>query len=132
MFFRRNNPVNLSQDAGLWCQHEKQLKIKVLRQFWDERVVKYNKQSVDQFKNWLIATHFPRDPSWQEKIDHIFSSAVSQTIQFDDFYVALENIPFAYFEGTAEIENLPVVSELILPEYSPVVSGDDIAKLFTL
>lgn len=129
MFFSRGGSLNLNQDGDLWFKHEKLLKHKVLRQFWDERIVKYNKQSVNQFKNWLITFHFPPDLSWQERIDQIFTLAGSNAIQFDEFYAALENIPFAYFEGMAEIENLPIVSEVNLPEYESVVSNDDIENL---
>lgn len=76
-----------------WWDGELAKKRELLQLFWQGHVVKLNQKSIGDFKQFILDCHFPKVPSWKEQIDKLFSSAVSLTISFEDFFNTLKYLP---------------------------------------
>lgn len=107
MRYRLFRPVPISTTS--WWQNELVEKKAMLELFWKERVVKLNQESVDGFKNALIAYCAPDDAT-RAKFEKLFSDAAALEIGFPQFFEMLKYIPMIHIRGMAEYEKLPIES----------------------
>jgi len=89
-----------------WIQEEFLKKHQILRAFWKNRIIKYNKQSIDHFTSMLINNRFPKDSTWELRMNQLFQNAVSQKINFYLFFYALKDEPLVLFNEMNHIEKL--------------------------
>ncbi|MBX3708783.1 MAG: serine hydrolase [Gammaproteobacteria bacterium] len=101
-----------------WWEQELREKREILENFWWERIIKLNQNSVDEFKKHVINTHFPKSSEWEKKIDKLFSDAIARKIDFDDFFAELKYLPMIHIRGMANFEKIPIphASEAIEPK----------------
>ena len=89
-----------------WWEKELAEKRIILKAFWNERIIKLHQKSVDEFKEYLIQCHFPRSAEWQQKIEHLFTDALSGEIDFEDFFNTLKYWPLVSIRSLANFEQL--------------------------
>lgn len=89
----KKNIINSDINQQNWWQEERVEKHKILEAFWNERIIKYHKKSVDEFKDFIISGHFPKDPIWQNKIEKLFQDAITRQIKFKLFFDTLIELP---------------------------------------
>ena len=89
-----------------WLQEEMVEKHKLLEAFWQERIVKYKKESVVDFKNSILNRQFPDDILSKEKIEQLFQDAIDKKIEFNIFYETLQDQPLVLIRQMNEIEKL--------------------------
>jgi CubicO group peptidase (beta-lactamase class C family) len=76
-----------------WLHEESVEKYKIIKAFWDMRIVKYNKKSVDEFKDFIINGNFQKNLVSKDKIETLFQDAVDQKISFETFFSVLKSLP---------------------------------------
>ena len=69
------------EKALSWAEQEQQDLLKILEAFWDERIIKYNKMSVDLFKGDIQL----KNPDQQEQIEKLFADPIHHKIDFETF-----------------------------------------------
>lgn len=89
-----------------WFNEELSEKQKILEAFWQKRIMLYNQKSVDDFKATIIVNHFPKDSSWEMKIEKLFEDAVAKRINFNLFFDGLKDQPFLIIEIMNTVEKL--------------------------
>jgi CubicO group peptidase (beta-lactamase class C family) len=87
------NLINPNTNQQNWWKEELIEKHKILEAFWNDRIIKYNKKSVDEFKDFIINGHYPQDLIWQKKIEKLFQDAITQQIKFEQFFDMLKELP---------------------------------------
>lgn len=112
-----------------WWERELAEKREILTEFWNERIIKLNQKSVDGFKSFVINTHFPRDSAWQEKMDALFSDAVSGGIGLDTFFNALKYLPLTHIRGMGNAENLVKSAPVERKDVKPDVELKDLVNI---
>lgn len=110
-----------------WLQDDLTEKNKILQVFWQERIIKYNKKSVDDFKNLIIKKHFPDDSIWQDKIERLFDDAIIKKIEYDTFFTELQDQPLVLFKYMNELEQL--VPEDQFEDIKPDIKLTDIQDI---
>lgn len=129
--FDRQSLHQITPNVGTWLQHEFNTKFAILKAFWDRRIVKYNKNSVDQFKCRIMTSIYPVTEQWEQSIQKLFSDAISNTISFQDFYDAIKFCPLSDFTGLNDVEGLLNINNGQHSSELPVISDEDITALQT-
>ncbi len=119
-------PIVKSQ-ASTWQQEEYVEKEKILNAFWQERIIQYNKGSVDGFKNVIINTNYPKDLEWENKIEILFQDAINQKITFNLFFDTLKNISLSYIRSMNHVENLLPNDEF--KDIEPNINNSDLSEI---
>jgi hypothetical protein len=115
------------QIESTWQQQELVEKEKILKAFWQERIIKYTKKSVDSFKDFIINTNYPKDLEWENKIEILFQDAVNQKITFDLFFDTLKNIPLSYIRAMNHVEKL--IPNEQFEDIEPNINGTDLFNI---
>jgi CubicO group peptidase (beta-lactamase class C family) len=89
-----------------WWDDELKEKREILESFWNERITKLNQNSVNEFKRCIINISFPSNAATEEKIDKLFSAAISNKINFDTFFDELKYLPLLVIRGVGLFEKL--------------------------
>lgn len=125
--------ISLEPKSESWWDHELEEKRVILKAFWDQRIIKLNQNSVDDFKNAIINEHFPQSKEWENQIEKLFSDAISGQIEFETFFDTLKSIPWWPILGMDNSEKLdkptsPTSKEKI-EEINPKITNDDVIKI---
>lgn len=99
-------PIQRSKILQSWLEEEFSNKRQILEAFWQQRILRYNQKSVDDFKRTIIANHYPHDPIWNSKIEHLFQDAIDKKINFNLFFNALHDQPFVLIDSMNHAEQL--------------------------
>lgn len=110
-----------------WLKEEYQEKNSVLEAFWNERIIKYNKKSVTDFKSFIVNTHYPKDIIYENKINELFQNAVSQKIEYKTFYASLKDLSLSYFRIVNHIEHL--IPEKHFEDIHPDIKKSDLENI---
>ena len=110
-----------------WLQEDLSEKHKILKIFWQERIIKYSKKSVYDFKNLIIKKHFPDDLIWQDKIERLFDDAITKKIEYNTFFTGLQDQPLVLFKYTNELEKL--VPEDQFEDIKPDIKLTDLEEI---
>lgn len=89
-----------------WWEQELVEKREILEAFWNERIVKLNRKSVDSFMEQMINIGFPQNQKWKEQVKKLFLGAVSGRIDFETFFNTLKHIPLMRIKGMESAEKL--------------------------
>lgn len=114
-------------ESNDWLQEEFVEKHEILNAFWENRIIHYNKQSVDHFKSAIIAQHFPKDTAWEENTNQLFENAVNQKISFDVFYNALKDKPLVLIDEMNTVEKL--IPEKKYQDITPTITPADLTNI---
>jgi len=112
-----------------WFEKELLEKRSILQVFWDERVIKRNQQSVDELKKHIINTHFPKNAAWEEKINQLFSKAVTREIDFETFFHTFKHIPMMHIRGMANFEKLSLPAQKQVKEVPFELAQSDLMNI---
>lgn len=126
-------PIVSSQDPSLgtltapttrWVQQDLIETREILRVFWNERIIKYNKPAMDGFKKYLLREHFKNSPNGQEILDTIFKDAA---LDFEKFCSSIQQFPLRFIHELNAAENL--VSHKETKEIAHRIEKNDIDEL---
>jgi hypothetical protein len=112
-----------------WFERELVEKRVILEKFWHERIIKLNQKSVDEFRNNIIGTPFPKHVIWEEKINKLFVDAISHKIDFDTFFDALKYMPYTLIRGMGFFEKLIELNSEEVKEIKPEIKSTDLVYL---
>lgn len=93
----------LDTSPSRWIQQDLNETREILRAFWSERIIKYNKDAVDNFKKSLLREHFKNSPTGEEILDKIFKDA---PLNFDKFCSSIQQFPLRFIHNMNKAENL--------------------------
>ena len=119
-------PDNQSS-SNTWLQEERFEKQEILKAFWSKRIIQYNKNSVDGFKSALINSHFPKDASWETKLNLLFQDAINHKINFELFLNSLEEQPLVLFYEMNDVEK--IIPQKHYKQIYPNVTQADISTI---
>jgi CubicO group peptidase (beta-lactamase class C family) len=117
-------PVSIS-----WWEQELRDKREILENFWWERIIKLNQNSVDEFKKQIINFHFPKSEEWKIKIEKLFSDAVVRKIDFDQFFEELKYLPMIHIRGMANFENISLPHAGVAIEQKSEIETTDLINI---
>ncbi|MGC3900911.1 serine hydrolase domain-containing protein [Legionella pneumophila] len=123
-FFKTLLQQQLKTEAKLmpksvsWWELEIAEKREILEAFWWKKIMDLHQESVDGLKEHILLTHFPKSKFWEEKIERLFSDAVSRKIDFEQFFAELKYLPMLHVRGMAQFEHIPLphTGEVIEPK----------------
>jgi hypothetical protein len=110
-----------------WLKEEYNEKDVILTSFWKERVINYNKKSVDDFKSFIIAMQYPQDKIFENQMNKLFQNATTHKIEYQSFYNILKNFPLLYFRAMNQAEHL--IPEKQYEDINPVIERSDLEKI---
>ncbi len=110
-----------------WFDEELIEKKSILEAFWQERILQYNQNSVNEFKIAIINGHYPKDILWEEKINKLFDEAADKKINFDFFFNTLKDQPFVLINVMNEVEKL--IPQKQFKDSDPHINSYNLSKL---
>ena len=100
---------------------------KILEIFWHERIVNYNKDSVENFKKYLIENQ--KDKKIQINIETLFTDAICQRIKFDEFCKEILNLGTQYIHDMNGAEKLIPVPESKIQDLAHSLEENDVLNM---
>lgn len=100
---------------------------KIMQLFWEKRIVQHNKNSVDEFKDFLKGS-IPGELE-KNKIENLFNDAIAGNIQFEEFAQTIENLGPKYIYAMNGAEKLVPIIEKDIQDLARPLFDDDILSL---
>lgn len=82
----------------------------ILQLFWDNKIIKYDKENVDGFKNFLIGSIFNISDAKKREIEELFDQAIEGDVEFEVFAQKIESLGAKYIyamNGAGQFIQMP-------------------------
>lgn len=100
---------------------------KIMQLFWEKRIIQYNKNSVDEFKNFIKGSI--SDEKEKHKIENLFNDAITGKIRFKDFAKRIEGLGSKYIYAMNGAEQLVPIIENEIQDLARPLLANDISSL---
>lgn len=102
---------------------------KILKKFWEKKILNYDKTSVEAFKNYLLESACKNNLKLQKDIETLFENAIYQRISLDKFSHDILLLGSKYVHDMNGAEKLIIVPERKIQDLAHALEVVDIHNM---